>query len=595
MRIIRDQHQIRFLLVLIAVSVFGGCAPRPEVEGTYLRQGVGSYIMIERNNKGQLEVRSSVSYEPKDWVVTSRRGKLRLSQQIWNKKYNVIDLIPSKTIPGDWDLVGYSNEIENPDDETPWPKQIVSSYLHRIEDSRVVEYFKAVKKKEGAEGSSVDPDLIKKLASELVESHPDDPYIRMIYIDMLMRCKELEQLEKAYENWEKDYSDNLDPVFDRFRKIVEWNIESIRLSRAGKNGYDFWNELLSLEIDLNTRLKQLPELLNYEKSIRPCYVVGFDSIPNFLEIQTSAKVFRMESIFYMIHGEQDEALSILASVIWLGQMLNDEAFLIDRLIGIAIRGIGSWGMSIYTLNACENEQDFEALWEVLEKLENHQKEIQEEDLFRFEMDLDTLGSNTAQVLTRHHVANAKFENVRMAAAVKYRLLKEDRFPLNHNEFAPFLKERLPQDPFTSSPMRFISSQDQLVCYSVGPDQQDDSAKIEYDPTNGTTSGGDITLRVPREREFPFPEAGVRANTAEEFRKQFPNGLPRDVFGGRRPAPQSLKISNTTPLYIYSIGPDLDEDTGNHLSRFTPEFHYDPTNGTISKGDLFFRIQGTEDR
>ena len=48
-------------------------------------------------------------------------------------------------------------------------------------------------------------------------------------------------------------------------------------------------------------------------------------------------------------------------------------------------------------------------------------------------------------------------------------------------------------------------------------------QYEYDPTNGTMSVGDISLRVPRERPYAFPRAGVRAASLDDLARQFPNG------------------------------------------------------------------------
>jgi hypothetical protein len=95
-------------------------------------------------------------------------------------------------------------------------------------------------------------------------------------------------------------------------------------------------------------------------------------------------------------------------------------------------------------------------------------------------------------------------------------------------------------------------------YSVGPDRRDDGAAIEYDSTNGTISRGDIYVRIPRERSFPFPRDGVRAKNAYELLNQFPNGLPTDPFarGMYGKIPLSIIESATgTPVFIFSCGPD----------------------------------------
>ncbi len=54
---------------------------------------------------------------------------------------------------------------------------------------------------------------------------------------------------------------------------------------------------------------------------------------------------------------------------------------------------------------------------------------------------------------------------------------------------------LPADPFGDGPLRSIEEAGATIFYSLGPDQSDQRAAIAYDPTNGTTSPGDIFVRL----------------------------------------------------------------------------------------------------
>ncbi len=56
---------------------------------------------------------------------------------------------------------------------------------------------------------------------------------------------------------------------------------------------------------------------------------------------------------------------------------------------------------------------------------------------------------------------------------------------------------LPRDPFTRAPLTVLSQPDGATTfYSLGPDLADQRGALAYDPTNGTISPGDITLRLP---------------------------------------------------------------------------------------------------
>jgi hypothetical protein len=176
-------------------------------------------------------------------------------------------------------------------------------------------------------------------------------------------------------------------------------------------------------------------------------------------------------------------------------------------------------------------------------------------------------------------------------------------------------------------MRLLSTSDSLICYSIGPDKNDNNATITYDPTNGTISIGDIWTRVPRQREYPFPREGVRAANEEDFWRQFPNGLPTDPFAARKGRSLSTTTSLRGDLCVYSFGPDVDEfkrlpegyiarlttdlaETSGAKRSYIPGFGpvrdmygqplrvvphvlqvpYDPTNGAVSEGDIFMRVR-----
>lgn len=195
-------------------------------------------------------------------------------------------------------------------------------------------------------------------------------------------------------------------------------------------------------------------------------------------------------------------------------------------------------------------------------------------------------SNLTEAATRQRVANAKFQLVRMGAAARYHQSAYGRLAGGANEFSPPLPTGAPTDPFTSSPLKMAPSPLGMVCYSLGPDRVDDGGSITYDPSNGTNSCGDITLEVPAQRKYPFPRGGVRARTRDEVLRQFPNNLPPDPFADTKGKP--LGASTGFPVFVYSYGPDTDE----HVFRIQhPQVAYDPTNGTISNGDLFMQIPG----
>jgi len=376
-------------------------------------------------------------------------------------------------------------------------------------------------------------------------------------------------------------------------------------------------------------------------------VYYFPPIPNFLEFQVKVKVCRTLALFYLFQGRRTESLKLLASLYRLGQSLDSDGVLIRKLIGIAIRAISANSLKTYALNACETEEDLEECREMLSRLHNTPGVDTPENVFagefsflRSRMRIVKRGffatPNLLEAQIRHRVTDMKFQLVRMATAAKHCVVKKGEFPETKKDLEAFLGDAIPKDSFGKNTNLLYkkSSKDECCVYSVGPDKTDDKAAFSYDPTNGTFSTGDIFIRIPRQREFSFPREGVRAKNAFELLEQFPNGLPADAFADTKWRPFSIiESAKDQDLVIFSFGPDTDErdydfhsqEVGKEGTKaFEPvptppppkdatygrslqwvmrrgetdspkpgyyelEPMYDPTNGTVSNGDIFIEI------
>ncbi len=78
-----------------------------------------------------------------------------------------------------------------------------------------------------------------------------------------------------------------------------------------------------------------------------------------------------------------------------------------------------------------------------------------------------------------------------SATLRYRA-EHDRFPKDLDELIPEQIIFVPRDPFDGKPMKMKVTDDELVIYSVGPDQTDDGG-TSLDEDKKT---GDITFRLP---------------------------------------------------------------------------------------------------
>ncbi len=614
---VKKLRALEFLICgILAVLLFMGCAKQKlDPAGIYLAIGGQNYIEIRRDGSGNLVVQgtSLFSFLPdlpdyeSTWQVSFKRQKLmlvfkhkRIMQSLGQYEFgpgesrNYYELLPSSTTPGDWDLVGQydwsgaSKDIPAEDEISPLENPI-PSYLHRVDDGRVVEYFNLVGDyvevvgPGPALGPEPDVDQLFDLASGLLGSHPDDLHVRTLYLDALIRKGDHETLDSRLTDWKKAYTTKDDRILSKVFRGAENNLKAMQLSAAGRNADDFITKVLGPETDLATRLELFPDIFDYEEYARPQSSLVLTPIANFLQLQIAIKVFRVEAIFMMLQGKREEALKLLAASYHFGQLLNQSNTIIGCLIGGALRLIACKGLEIYALNCCETSDEFQLLWEILEELDC---ESQPPDLAKLVPFPSGKAIKDSEI--RHRRTDANFQLLRMATAAKYRFVTQQAFPQNAEEFAPLLPDGPPQDPFTTAPLKFFSDPNLFTCYSIGPDEQDNRAAISYDPTNGIASPGDIIVEIPHERKYPFARDGVRAATADELRRQFPNGMPRDPFADTRGRP--LGITNTIPVYVYSYGPDTNEDWARESGdRYVPEVLYDPTNGTISPGDLFIAI------
>jgi hypothetical protein len=282
----------------------------------------------------------------------------------------------------------------------------------------------------------------------------------------------------------------------------------------------------------------------------PCLKSPGDS-PRFLEIQILSKVARAEAVLSLFKGDRAQSLETLAGSYWMGGSQNSGETPTERLIGVAVRTIAAAGLEMHSLNGCETAEDLKAAWDMLEHLANlpgQETDSSWRDVITpivGEMKLSGPGApNFQEFEIRQKVSDVRFAVVRTAVAARYHLLTAGAFSKSPAEFGPLLPDGPLGDCFaTSAPLHFVAKPDGFHIYSVGPDGRDDAGAIPYDPTNGTMSRGDLAVRVPREREYPFPAGGVRVNTAAELLKMFPNGLPPDPFADTRGRPLSIIASS----------------------------------------------------
>lgn len=645
--------------------------------GVYLAHGGLCCVVIERRGTGW-DIGKEYLTESAEHHISSVWPRLKMAGEstnpAWSSFYgDIYVLAPSRRRFGDWDLVRYGDRFLGlPNPPTPpgktWIKTFLEKalsqlkrslpsqksstassastatltttqprepvpvfpltrrlpFLHRLNDLRIVDYF-------DQQYSSKDRPGAYRTAKVLLASHPGDLNVRSLYLMAAAYCDDTTEVARRLDEWKDGFEQQDDPFLKSSLWMTERWLCGRQLSAARKNAYDFCEEVLGEKTDLATRLRLLPSVFDYEMFVPPSPPNAYSMIPNYLELLVTAKVFRVLAIMRMIEGKRDESLQILAATYHLGQTLVTGKAFVPVLIGVATKSIACAGLEIFALNGCETDAEFQRMWQVLERLERNQSKPALAEILSHQLNLQQylpteVRSDPREAEARANVVDGRFELIRSATAAKYRLVAQGKFPNSNGEFGPFLPQGPPRDPFSDGPMRFLSATDSLICYSIGPDRSDNNTTITYDPTNGTISAGDIWVKVPRQRQYPFPREGVRAANEDDLWRQFPNGLPADPFSTQKGRSLSTTTSLRGDVYVYSFGPDVDEfkrlpvgytvrlstdlaATAGAKRSYIPGFGpvrdmygqplrvvphvlqvpYDPTNGAVSEGDIFMRV------
>lgn len=595
-----------------------------DVDGIYVTHGGAGYLVLSRAAFGRLQITKTAADEYWEWEA--RRSGFRLilegyytrqiAQQLGMADDSlatpilVLVLKRSKGDRDDWDLVARSEDQYRTQHAYPMPEKLAERvpYLHKLGDRQVIECLDFARAEMYGEALEA--------AKALLETHPNDCHARMMYLFASAAADKVEEVDRRLKEWREGLAKG-DPQLERSIRKIDYWLYAQHLSAAGKNAYGPFQIAFHNNKTLEELVLFLPQIAEFESYASTELLWPEYKSYQFTEGQVVAKVLRTIAVFRMLEGKWDEAREIVVGVSRISRLLTEDRRLVPVLVGVAVKNIGSEGLEIYALNCCETEDEFKRFWTDLDSLNNGRPEWKIEDAIGlaefYNKDDGRYLPSLNEVVSRFRTAESRFQLVRMATAARHRLVSHGEFPKEADEFGPLLPNGPPRDPFSPGPLRFRPGVIWNSCYSVGPDRQDNSAAIEYDPTNGTISAGDIVLRVPRKRRYPFPPEGVRATSVEDLKRQFPNGLPHDLFASNKGRGLSPAVAVDGQVFVWSYGPDVDEYRGENPLAFNPtvatgtlfrkseittghtthphrlEIHYDPTNGTVSEGDLYIPI------
>ncbi|MCA9437968.1 MAG: hypothetical protein KC978_19445, partial [Candidatus Omnitrophica bacterium] len=424
------------LLALIAIPLYYALDAyrsrgKEKAVGIYLVHGGQSFVWIDLDEDGELVVRDGYFYThgkflPRQQIynffIRYRDGRLLLRQlgehetDFESNEELSLTLVDSESTPRDFDLVNADFErvdisfpfrsnpsffsleyykilfdeirqrLYAPDSEVTGHyegQKPLPSFLHRIDDERLVEYMK-----KRLDASFSESDLAE--FRELAAAFPKDPYIQMHAMEVESNYGDPELAEEIMEKWKETLENSPDVLF---REISQRAIKAVWQAMGDPRGDDLLEiraELESTTTDLEEKIDTLRDLCKRDHLLTTTLpvvdpVFGTSTLEEFdfgsgIDLQSLAQIIRIVATMDLIAGNREEALQKLAAIYKLGETMNSDGPVIQRMMGIGIRKIALWAIAQTLLNACESEQDLKRFWGFLERLHSENGLPVSEDL-----------------------------------------------------------------------------------------------------------------------------------------------------------------------------------------------------------------------
>ncbi len=308
---------------------------------------------------------------------------------------------------------------------------------------------------------------------------------------------------------------------------------------------------------LRSRYNKLTSDFHYVGPLKPLLLKSGTNVPNFLIVQTLTKVIRVISDFDLIQGNPNQAAETLIGGARLGVIMNNDGiYLITQLIGIAVVSLNIPSLELLVKSGALAQEDHSRVRDEIHSLYNdYLLDSAEQEFARamYNREASAYSSFNGEAQVRRKTVKARLALLSFMADIQLRQLEGAE--LSEGLIRQFL---LP-DPYGEDRnlSYHLDESGDYTLWSVGPDKISQEAAIKYDPTNGTWSRGDLILSVHAEREYPFPSSPeqLNFNSMEEVLNHYPVGLPPDPFADSRGL--SYTVSDTEPPLIWSFGPDVD--------------------------------------
>jgi hypothetical protein len=452
----------------------------------------------------------------------------------------------------------------------------VRSYLHKVNNPNISEYFNS-----RYMGKPVNYSL--NLIRNITKENPDDPYLQLHLIELEALSGNLIKAEKLIKTWKSFNRDPKNKIINHSVKCVSNTVEmetlrkkfpdSYLLKKLSNRGRD--TEFITTGTNLNTEIEWCKMFLDEYKLLSlPTPLINPDNntdSPDCYSLIEYSKVLRTIATFNLFEGKRKESLKLYASIYIIGESIStsvDSGYSSD---GYYIKAIALSGLQLYLLNACETKKELFDFLSIIKKIKKIPYFFDAEDITNssyaplfmiLKNSSSEFKSNLEFIKNKYQSYEMWLNLLQMTAAAKLHFLETGNYPDSYKDFEKYFPSGIPKDAFDkNSFIRFIQKEGSYTVYSIGPDKMDNKTNHCYNTNWKGDFNSDIIIEIPQERKFPFPEDGVKANSACDLLKQFPNGLPVDLFCNYNSSPLTiLESPQDHSVAIFSYGPDKDENS-----------------------------------
>lgn len=203
-----------------------------------------------------------------------------------------------------------------------------------------------------------------------------------------------------------------------------------------------------------------------------------------------AQLFSAEGRLAELEGRTNDALAAYTQCIRLGQKLTHGSLMIQDLVGIACKAIGT--KELHRIFPAASDTSLRHVLNDLAVVDQSNQSV--EEVIRRDRDWarsdvgwlrfigytitsrSAMRQNADSIRAKHLRSEAEVRLLRSAIALELFRRESGGYPAGLSELVPRHLETVPVDPFNCRPMPYHRTTNSYLLYSIGPDHKDDGGK-----------------------------------------------------------------------------------------------------------------------